>query len=111
MRDQADAVIIGGGIIGMAVAFYLAKANYGKIVLLEREALTGAGSTAKAAGGIRAQFSVAVNIQMSMLSEKLFCRFKDDTGFDARFDRVGYMFLLSRQEDVEALYLSVELQR
>lgn len=111
MRKQADAVIIGGGIIGMATAFYLARANYGNIVLLERETLTGTGSTAKAAGGIRAQFSNAVNIQMSMLSEKLFCRFKEDTGFDALFDQVGYMFLLSRDEDLANFQKSFELQR
>lgn len=111
MREKADAVVIGGGIIGMAAAFYLARAKYGKIVLLEREPLTGSGSTSKAAGGIRAQFSNRVNIEMSMLSEKLFCRFKEDTGQEALFDQVGYMFLLSRPEDVESFYLSVELQR
>ena len=111
MREKADAVVIGGGIIGMAAAFYLARAKYGKIVLLERESLTGTGSTSKAAGGIRAQFSNRVNIEMSMLSEKLFCRFKEDTGQEASFDQVGYMFLLSRQKDVESFYLSVELQR
>ena len=111
MRKRAEAVIIGGGIIGMATAFYLARAKYGRIVLLEREALAGSGSTSKAAGGIRAQFASKVNIQMSMLSESLFRRFKDDTGQDALFDQVGYMFLLSREEDIEAFYLSVELQR
>ncbi|MCD6249016.1 MAG: FAD-binding oxidoreductase [candidate division Zixibacteria bacterium] len=111
MREKADAVVIGGGIIGMAAAFYLARAQYGKIVLLERDSLTGTGSTSKAAGGIRAQFSNRVNIKMSMLSEKLFCQFKEDTGQEALFDQVGYMFLLSRPEDVESFYLSVELQR
>ncbi len=111
MREKADAVVIGGGIIGMAAAFYLAKTKYGKIVVLEREELTGTGSTSKAAGGIRAQFSNRVNVEMSMLSEKMFCRFKEDTGQDATFDQVGYMFLLSRQEDIESFYLSAELQR
>ena len=111
MRTKADAVVIGGGIIGMAAAFYLAKAKYGQIVLLERDSLTGTGSTSKAAGGIRAQFSNRVNIEMSMLSERLFCNFKEETGQEAFFDQVGYMFLLSRPEDVESFYLSVELQR
>ena len=111
MRTQADVIIVGGGIIGMAAAFFLARAKYGKVVLLERESLTGSGSTSKAAGGIRAQFTNKVNIQMSMLSEKLFCNFKEDTGQEALFDQVGYMFLLSREKDVEAFYLNVELQR
>ena len=111
MRNSADAVIIGGGIIGMAAAFYLAKARYGRIVLLEKEPLTGTASTSKAAGGIRAQFANEGNIRMSMLSEKLFCNFKEDTGSDALFDQVGYMFLLTRDEDVETFTKSVELQR
>jgi len=111
VRSKADAVIIGGGIIGMATAFYLARAKYGRIVLLEKESLTGTHSTSKAAGGIRAQFANKANIQMSMLSEKLFCRFKEDTGQDAFFDQVGYMFLLTRDEDVESFTQSVALQR
>ena len=94
MQNRADAVIIGGGIIGLAAAYYLTKSNYGHVMLVEKESLFGTGATAKAAGGIRAQFSTKENIEMSMLSEKLFCSFKEDTGYDALFDQVGYMFLI-----------------
>jgi len=111
VRSKADAVVIGGGIIGMATAFYLARHKYGQVVLLEKEQFTGSWSTSKAAGGIRAQFSDKTNLQMSMLSEKLFCNFKEDTGQDAMFDQVGYMFLLSRDEDIAAFEKSVELQK
>ncbi len=111
MRTKADAVIIGGGIIGMAVAYYLAKANYGKIILLEKEVLLGAGATSKAAGGIRAQFSTKVNIEMSMLSEKIFARFKEETGNTAIFDQVGYMFLLQSDSELESFKHSYQLQK
>ncbi|MBD3332464.1 FAD-dependent oxidoreductase [candidate division GN15 bacterium] len=111
MKKNADVVIIGGGIIGMAVAFYLAREKYGDIVLLEKEKFLGSWSTSKAAGGIRAQFSIKVNIEMSMLSERMFRQFENDTGYNAVFDQVGYMFLLSRDEDVEAFTRHVELQR
>jgi len=111
MRTKADAVIIGGGIIGVAVAFYLAREKYGQIVLLEKEAILGTGATSKAAGGIRAQFTTQVNIEMSMLSEQILARFKDETGHDALFDQVGYMFLLEERDDVERFRASCELQR
>ena len=111
MRDKADVVIIGGGIIGVSVAFYMARADYGRIVLVEKESFLGSGATSKAAGGIRAQFSTKENIQMSMLSENLFKNFKEDTGMDALFDRVGYMFLLEDDQHVESFTSDVQLQR
>ena len=111
MRTKTDIVIIGGGIIGMSVAFYLAKTKPGQIVLLEKEPLPGSGATSKAAGGIRSQFSTKVNIEMSMLSERLFKTFKKDTGSDALFDQVGYMFILEDDKDIEAFKKSYELQR
>jgi sarcosine oxidase subunit beta len=111
MRTSADAVIIGGGIIGVAVAFYLARERYGRIVLVDKEPLLGAGATSKAAGGIRAQFSTKVNIEMSMLAEKIFRNFKDETDSDAFFDQVGYMFLLQEEGDIEQFKKDYELQQ
>ncbi|UCD65268.1 MAG: FAD-binding oxidoreductase [Candidatus Zixiibacteriota bacterium] len=97
--------------IGFAVAFYLAKAKYGDIVLVEKEPLPGAGATSKAAGGIRAQFATKDNVEMSMLSEKLFANFKEETGSEALFDQVGYMFLLRSDEEVASFRENVEMQR
>ena len=111
MTKKADAVIIGGGIIGVAVAFYLARENFGEIVLVEKQAVLGAEATSKAAGGIRAQFSTKVNVQMSMLSEKIFARFEDETGHPALFDQVGYMFLLEHPADIEAFEKAHALQK
>ncbi|HWR83497.1 MAG TPA: FAD-dependent oxidoreductase, partial [Candidatus Deferrimicrobium sp.] len=78
---------------------------------VEKEPLLGAGSTSKAAGGIRAQFSTKVNIEMSMLSEQIFSRFKEETGSEALFDQVGYMFLLETDDDIEHFKKHVALQR
>ncbi len=111
MRNTADAVIVGGGIVGMAVAFYLAREKFGNITLVEKEPLLGAGATSKAAGGIRAQFSSEDNIRMSMLSEELFVRFKEDTGSDALFDQVGYLFLLKDDADVAGFKEALDIQK
>ncbi len=111
MKRTADVVIVGGGIIGVATAFYLAKANFGDIVLIEKEQFLGSGSTSKAAGGVRAQFTTRINIEMSMLSEKIFKEFKAETDSDAVYEQVGYMFLLSRDKDIEIFKKSYELQK
>ncbi len=95
----------------MAVAFYLARRKFGQIVVLEKEPLLGSGSTSKAAGGIRAQFSTRVNIEMSMLSEQCFRNFKDETGQEALFDQVGYLFLLTDEHDIREYRKNYELQR
>jgi len=111
MRTEADVVVIGGGIIGFSVAFHLAKLKFGSIVLVEKEATIGAGSTSKAAGGIRAQFSQKVNVEMSMFSQDFFRRFKEETGSEALFERVGYLFLLQTDSEVEDFKKSCEMQR
>jgi sarcosine oxidase subunit beta len=97
---RADIVIVGGGIVGCAAAFELARRKAGKIVLLEKEILLGTGATAKCAGGIRAQFSSEVNSRISQLSEQIFLNFESEIGVPAAYEKVGYLFCLTRDEDV-----------
>jgi len=111
MISKADAVIIGGGIIGLSVAYQLARRQFGEVVVLEKDMFLGSGATGKCAGGIRAQFSTAVNIQMSMISEEMLVRFESETGYPVVFDQVGYMFLLSSEEEIAEFTDAVELQR
>ena len=110
MTGSADVVIIGGGVVGLSTAFQLGKMNIGKIVVLEKEMFLGTGATAKCAGGIRAQFSTKINIQMSMLSEEMLVNFEKDTGHPAVFEQVGYMFLLSDEDELERFTKAVDLQ-
>ena len=53
---SASAVIIGGGVVGCSIAYHLARRGARDVVVLERESV-GAGTTSKAAGGIRVQFA------------------------------------------------------
>jgi sarcosine oxidase subunit beta len=105
----ADVVVIGGGVIGTSVAFHLAEAGVRRVVLLERDEL-GSGSTCKAAGGVRAQFSDEVNILLGKRSLEAFARFGTRPGQEIDLQRVGYLFLLSTPEDVAAFERSVALQ-
>ena len=67
LPDAAAVVVIGGGVIGTSAAFHLAEAGV-DVVLLERDQL-GSGSTSKAAGGVRTQFSDVLNIEIGKRSK------------------------------------------
>src|ERR1041384_7072334 len=72
--ETADVVIIGSGIVGSSVAYHLAQKGCTNVLVLEREAHQGKGSTGKSMGGVRAQFSTPVNIQMSKYSIDFFSK-------------------------------------
>ncbi len=72
MTETADIVIIGSGIVGSSVAYHLTEQGCTKVLVIEREAHQGKGSTGKSMGGVRAQFSTPVNIQMSRYSIDFF---------------------------------------
>ena len=59
-------VIIGAGIVGTSIAYHLARAGRGDVAVLEKEPAAGMGSTAKAAGGIRAQFPTETEVRFSL---------------------------------------------
>jgi sarcosine oxidase, subunit beta len=106
---SASVVVIGGGVMGTSIAFHLAEAGVRDVVLVDRAAL-GSGSTCRAAGGVRAQFSDALNIQLGARSLEAFGRFGQRPGQDIDLHRVGYLFLLSTPEDVAVFEASVRLQ-
>jgi sarcosine oxidase subunit beta len=109
LPSRASVVIIGGGVIGLSTAYHLAHAGVTDVVLIEKSEF-GSGSTCKAAGGVRAQFSEAVNIELGARSLKTFETFK--ATFDQEIDlhQVGYLFLLEKPEHVEAFERNVALQ-
>ena len=110
MEKTAEAIIIGGGIIGASIAFRLAKKGAGGIVLLEKGML-GEGATGKCVGGIRLQFSTPIHIQFSLESYKVWEHFEEITGMDLGFKKVGYLFLVTTVEEWAAFQVNVELQR
>jgi sarcosine oxidase subunit beta len=118
LPSSAEIVIIGGGIIGVSIAYNLAKKGVGKVVLLER-GIIGEGSTGKCAGGIRTQFCTELNIRFSLLSLKVFEQFQAEFGVDPEFHPVGYLFLAAHKHQwavlketaqrMQAMGLDVEL--
>ena len=107
--SSADVVVVGGGAVGTSIAFHLAEAGV-DVCLLERDQLAG-GSTSRAAGGIRAQFSDPLNIAIGLRSIEAFERFGERPGAEIDLQQVGYLFLLDRPTDVAAFEASVALQQ
>jgi len=111
MKSTADVVIIGGGCMGASVAYHLARLGITNIVLLEREAQLGTGSTGRNAGGVRHQFSHEANIRLSIESIALLERFSDEVGHVADLHQDGYLFLLNSPSSVDTFEKNVRLQR
>lgn len=111
MPQTASIVVIGGGVMGASCAYHLALAGAGDVLLLEREMYFGQGATGRCAGGVRYQFATEVNVQLSIASLAMLERFKDETGQDPSYRQCGYLFVLTRPEDVSAFERNVSLQR
>lgn len=108
LPPAAEVVVVGGGAVGVSTAFHLAEAG-ADVLLLERGEL-GSGSTSKAAGGVRAQFSDPVNIELGQRSLRAFEDFARRPGGDIDLKQQGYLFLLSDPADVAAFESGVALQ-
>src|SRR5262245_53347469 len=106
----ASAVVIGGGVVGCSIAYHLARRGMRDVVVLERDAV-GAGTTSKAAGGIRAQFPTETEIRFSLESRRVFESFAEEFGVDPGYTRIGYLFLISDEADRRGFETRMALQR
>ncbi len=107
----ADVVIIGAGIVGASIANSLTQSGISNVILLEKEPVQGHGSTGKSMGGVRAQFSTAVNIQMSMFSIPVFENFEELTGHPSGYKPQGYLFIATSDDHMDYLRRNIDLQR
>jgi sarcosine oxidase, subunit beta len=110
MVQSADVVIIGAGIVGSSIAYQLTSAGCGSVVILERESSQGKGSTGKSMGGVRAQFSTPVNIQMSLYSILFFRNFEENMGHPSGYRAQGYLFIATAERHLEYLRANYERQ-
>jgi len=110
LPKTADAIIIGGGVMGASTAYHLAARGQKNILLLEKEDFFGTGATGRCAGGVRYQFGTQINIRLSLESLPMLERFKDEIGQIIDYRKTGYLFLLTNQAEVAIFKRNVELQ-
>jgi sarcosine oxidase subunit beta len=110
LPKTADIVIIGGGVMGASTAYHLAARGVHNIVLLEKEEYFGTGATGRCAGGVRYQFATEVNIRLSIASLPMLERFEDEIGQVIDYRKCGYLFVLSREQDIPVFKNNLKLQ-
>ncbi len=99
----ADVVIVGGGIVGASIAYHLTASGCRNVLVIERESAQGKGSTGKSMGGVRAQFSTPVSIQMSLYSIPFYAGFEERLGYPCDYRPQGYLFCATN--DAQMSYL------
>ncbi|NXE97541.1 FXRD1 protein, partial [Menura novaehollandiae] len=120
--DEADVVVVGGGVVGWSVAYWLKvlegrwRQHGMRVLVVERDPTYSRASTVLSVGGIRQQFSLRENIQMSRFSASFLRNINEHLGMpneppiDIQFQPSGYLFLASPQS-AAALEATVQLQR
>jgi sarcosine oxidase subunit beta len=106
----ADVVLIGGGIVGSSIAYHLTAAGCKNVLVIERESAQGKGSTGKSMGGVRAQFSTPVNIQMSLYSIPFYASFEERLGHPCDYRPQGYLFCATHEKHMAFLRTNYEKQ-
>jgi len=109
-RERVGTAIIGGGIVGSALAYYLTQEGESSILLLEAEQL-GSGSTGGSFGGVRQQFSTPLEIELSRRGLEFWKTAGDHLNAPVPWHETGYLFMTGVPERMEGLRAAAELQR
>jgi sarcosine oxidase subunit beta len=107
---RADVVIVGGGIMGLALASELGRRGVGGVLVLERGYLN-AGASGRNGGGVRTQWSTPTMIRLARRSMELCDRFSVEMGVNVWFRRGGYLFLAPDRAQLARLEASAALHR
>lgn len=117
LTETAEVVVVGGGVIGCAVAYFLSTQTdfTGPILVIEKDPTYRRCATTLSVGGIRQQFSTPENIEMSKMSARFFkdvgrLLVTDDFTPDLSFREQGYLFLATEQ-GLPVLQENVAVQR
>ena len=108
---QAQVVIIGGGVIGISIAYHLSKLGWEDVIVLERKQLT-CGTTWHAAGLIAtAGFGSETFLHMAKYTRDLYTMLEKETGQATGFKQVGLLQVVTNEEWLENRRRSADFSR
>ena len=110
MRERAEVVVAGAGVIGASVAWHLVSLGVRDVLVVDRAAAAGEGSTGRATGGFRAQFGTAINVRLSLLSREKLRRFRDEVGADPGYRPCGYLWVARAAAELAGLRAAQRVQ-
>ncbi|CUU36577.1 MAG: FAD-binding oxidoreductase [Armatimonadetes bacterium] len=105
-----EVIVVGAGVIGVSVAYHLSALGQKGVLVLERAESLGAGSTGKATGGFRCQFTTEINVRLSMLSREKLLRFPEEIGVDSGYRPYGYLFCATTEAQMGLLRQALAVQ-
>ncbi len=109
MKDRAEVVVIGAGIMGLSIAYHLARYGVKDIVVIDKSYLCG-GASGRNGGGIRAQWSSEANIRLMQESIRMCQDFASEFKINVWLRQGGYLFLARTEERRRGLEASAKLQ-
>lgn len=111
LPSSAEVVVIGGGVVGICIAYYLALKNCADVLVLEAASTFGGRTTQLCGGGIRVQFPSKTNIELSLLSSRLRNQFAGQMREQLDFHCTGYLLVAMSPDEARALRTAVDVQQ
>jgi len=106
---RADVAVIGGGILGCATAYYLAKYGIKNIAVVEKDTIC-SGATGACGAGIRAQWGTEMNCRLGLAALDMFEQLDEELGFPTGLNQGGYLLVAYEETEWENLKKGVVLQ-
>ena len=110
MKKTADVVIIGGGVIGTSIAYYLSKKGI-KPILIEKDDLASGSSGACDIDIILQSKNPGIHLQLAMESAKMYETLADELDFDIEYETCGGMVLIEDEEQLKVMKDFVKRQK
>jgi len=107
--NQADVVVIGGGVVGCATAWYATRRG-ASVLLVEKESI-GRGASGRTGGGIRQSSRVSEEIPLAIASVAMFPGLSDELGLDIEYRQAGNLRLIQSPEFVPTMQADIVRQQ